>query len=150
MNIAKILRREFFIKRLWRLFLLFPFRMGEIWIFIMIITHLLKLLASIRYRGGDGEMDFVDILTGKKFSCKIFDIKLTLYSIFAYQFRVNWWHCFALNYQNLPLLSKMLMSVNVFQRSLSFLPLMCDASCDLVPFVQFNKREKHLWRVAVS
>ena len=23
---------------------------------------------------------------------------------------------------------------------------MCDALCDLVPFAQFKKREKHLWR----
>ena len=29
-----------------------------------------------------------------------------------------------------------------------FLPIFCDALRDLVPFVQFKKREKHPWRSA--
>ena len=42
--------------------------------------------------------------------------------------------------------SGLLQPTLIFRRAYKTLEDICDALCDLVPFVQFKKREKHPWR----
>ena len=85
--------------------------------------YLLKLLGCARY--------FLKLLNMLKSYSRFLKV-MNIYSNFPNTWNICW---------NLAIIIDLLLSYTLW-----FLILICDALRDLVPFVQFKKREKHPWR----